>query len=73
MPAGFPNGYEGLSPGAQERTIGDITVLVAGLDDVIKSKTAAARPKDLDALPELIRITRRERNLHLDPDHGREL
>jgi hypothetical protein len=29
---------------------------VAGLDDVIKSKTAAARAKDLDALPELINI-----------------
>lgn len=40
------------------RVIGDVTVEVAGLDDVIKSKTAAGRPKDLDALPELLRIAR---------------
>jgi hypothetical protein len=33
-------------------------VYVADLDDVIKSKTAAAWPKDLDALPELIDIAR---------------
>jgi hypothetical protein len=39
-------------------TIGSITVKVAGLEDVIKSKSAAARPKDLDALPELLRIAR---------------
>jgi hypothetical protein len=57
-PAGFPDGYEELVPGARAHTIGGITVKVAGLDDVIKSKTAAARPKDLDALPELLRIAR---------------
>ncbi|WP_149656484.1 hypothetical protein [Mycobacterium simiae] len=55
-PAGFPDGYDGLLPGAQPHSIGHVTVHVAGLDDVIKSKTAAARPKDLDALPELIKI-----------------
>jgi hypothetical protein len=30
-PAAVPNGYEGLLPGAQPRTIGDFTVKVAGL------------------------------------------
>ena len=55
-PAGFPDGYDGLLPGAQPHSIGHVTVQVANLDDVIKSKTAAARPKDLDALPELIDI-----------------
>jgi hypothetical protein len=55
-PAGFPDGYNGLLPGAQPHSIGHVIVQVADLDDVIKSKTAAARPKDLDALPELIDI-----------------
>lgn len=43
FPAGFPDGYDGLLPGAQARLIAGITVNVAGLDDVIKSKAAAAR------------------------------
>jgi hypothetical protein len=57
-PVGFPDVCAGLVPGAQAHTIGGITVKVAGLDDVIKSKTAAARPKDLGALPELLRPAR---------------
>jgi hypothetical protein len=60
-PAGFPDGYDGLQPGARLHSIGQISVQVADLDDVIKSKTAAARPKDLDALPELIDIARARR------------
>lgn len=62
VPTGFPNGYDDLLAGAHARLIDGITVTVAGLDDVIKSKTAAARAKDLDALPELINIAERERN-----------
>jgi hypothetical protein len=58
VPAGFPRGYDELAPGAQTHTIDGAAVMVAGLDDVIKSKTAAARPKDLDALPELLHIAR---------------
>jgi hypothetical protein len=73
VPAGFPNGYEGLLPGAHERTIAGITVKVAGLGDVITSKTAAARPKDLDALPELIAIARRNRHRGQGIDGGLEL
>lgn len=73
VPAGFPNGYEGLLPGAHARSIGDISVTVAGLDDVIKSKTAAARAKDLDALPELINIAKRDRSRSHDRDYGLEL
>lgn len=57
-PAGFPDGYADLVHGAEAHTIGSITVKVAALDDVITSKSAAARPKDLDALPELMRIAR---------------
>ena len=73
VPAGFPDGYDGLLPAAQARSIGGITVTVAGLDDVIKSKTAAARAKDLDALPELINITERDRNRGHDRGYGLEL
>jgi hypothetical protein len=69
-PTGFPDGYDGLLPGAYERSIGGITVTVAGLDDVIKSKTAAARAKDLDALPELINIAERNRDRSHARDHG---
>lgn len=68
-PAGFPNGYDGLLPGAQPHSIGHVAVQVADLDDVIKSKTAAARPKDLDALPELIDLAE-ARRLTQAPDDG---
>jgi hypothetical protein len=43
------------------------------LNDVIKSNTAAARPKDLDALPELLRIAGRDRHQDRDLDHGLDL
>jgi hypothetical protein len=68
-PAGFPDGYDGLLPGAQPHSIGPVVVQVADLDDVIKSKTAAARPKDLDALPELIDIAQ-ARHKPKDLDHS---
>lgn len=40
---------------------------------MIKSKAAAARAKDLDALPELINIAERDRNRGDDRDYGLEL
>lgn len=53
-PSGFPEGYETLAPRAVEVDFGDgVTVLVAALDDIITSKRAANRPKDLAALPYL--------------------
>ena len=55
---------------AHAHTISGITVKVAALNDVIKSKTAAARPKDLDALPELIRIAGRGRHEDRGLDYG---
>lgn len=39
-PAGFPDGYQRLVPGAHAHTIGDIRVKVAGLDDVINTARA---------------------------------
>lgn len=60
-PAGFPDGYDDLAAGAHRRLVAGVMVAVAGLDDVIASKTAAGRAKDLDALPELLRIRARHR------------
>lgn len=57
-PAGFPGGYATLEPRAHAYTVGTITIHVADLSDVIRSKETAARPKDLDALPELITLVR---------------
>ena len=60
-PAGFHRGYDDLIAGASERRIGDITVKVAALDDIIRSKATANRPKDQEALPELEDLARRLR------------
>ena len=73
VPAGFPEGYDGLLDSAQSHMISGITIKVAALNDVIKSKTAAARPKDLDALPELLRIAGRDRHQDRDLDAGLDL
>jgi len=54
-PAGFPAGYNDLIGQAIARVVDGITVHVAALDDVITSKTAAARQKHFEALPELHR------------------
>lgn len=45
-PAGV-DGYEELARSAQRIDLGDFTVLVCTLDDLIRMKRAAARPKDL--------------------------
>lgn len=52
-PAGFPDGYEDLSRHAVTVLIGATDVAVASLSDVIRSKRAAGRPKDIVALPDL--------------------
>lgn len=49
-------GYDDLARSAEPRTIGGLQVRVASLADIIRSKQAAARPKDLRALPELERL-----------------
>lgn len=55
-PAAFEGGYDDLTPGASRRIIGGVEVLVAALQDVIRSKETAARRKDQEALPELYRL-----------------
>jgi len=49
-PAGFPNGYVSLS---EHASVIVVDVPVASLRDVVVSKRAAARPKDVVALPPL--------------------
>ena len=65
-PAGT-EGYDDLTRAAQPRLIAGIRVQVASLADIIRSKQAAARPKDLQALPELQRLAHRR-----PPGHGTE-
>jgi hypothetical protein len=53
-PAGRAGGYEGWRVGATKEELSDgLTVVIAGLDDIIDSKRAANRPKDQMALPYL--------------------
>ena len=51
-PAGLPD-YEALTAGAVRIDLGGVVVAVAGLKDIIRSKTAADRPKDRAVLPVL--------------------
>ena len=53
-PTGFPRGYDDLIDDAIAVDLGDgVMTRIASLDDVIASKRAAARAKDLAALPYL--------------------
>ncbi len=54
-PAGFDGGYEELVGRSHVVTVGTVTVRIADLADVIASKEAAGRPKDLRVLPALHR------------------
>ena len=52
-PAGFPSGYDSLSEHASVIVVAAVDVPVASLRDVVTSKRAAGRPKDVVALPAL--------------------
>lgn len=54
-PAGV-DGYAELSRSATVRNVDGVTVQLASLPDIIRSKDAAGRPKDALALPELRRL-----------------
>jgi hypothetical protein len=54
-PSGFDGGYAQLVVHAHRVVVEGIEVTVADLDDVIRSKEAAGRPKDLRVLPALYR------------------
>jgi hypothetical protein len=51
-PAGT-DGYSDLKRNAVREEIGEVTITVAALGDVIRSKQAAGRPRDLEQLPTL--------------------
>ncbi len=52
-PAGFGGGYEALATDAVTIEVASIDVRVASLANVVESKRAAGRPKDIVALPAL--------------------
>jgi hypothetical protein len=54
-PSGFEGGYKQLAARAHRVVVDGVEVTVADLDDVIRSKEAAGRPKDLQVLPALYR------------------
>lgn len=51
----FEGGYRDLAPGAHRVEVEGVEVDIADLADVIRSKEAAGRPKDLQVLPLLYR------------------
>jgi hypothetical protein len=59
-------GYEDLIREASDASIDELTVKVADLEDIIRSKVAAGRNKDLGALDHLRELERRRRELGRD-------
>jgi hypothetical protein len=57
-PSGFEAGYEKLRPNAHLVRVDSVDVLIADLEDVIRSKESAGRAKDLQVLPTLYRFLR---------------
>lgn len=55
FPSGFDRGYEQLALRAHRVAVESTVVVIADLEDVIRSKEAAGRPKDLRVLPILYR------------------
>ncbi len=53
FPSGAPGGYEELAPAATRMNFGGFEVKVAALEDVIRMKRHAGRPKDLAVVEEL--------------------
>jgi hypothetical protein len=57
-PSGFEAGYQSLELNAHCVRVGAVEVMVADIEDVIRSKEAAGRPKDLQVLPALYAFVR---------------
>ena len=67
LPAGV-DGYDELEPNAVDVAFGDHTVRVAALDDLIRMKTAAGRPKDRVEVEILVALRdERERQGRYEP------
>jgi len=54
-PSDIPGGYAELAPRAHLVVVAEVEVMVADLDDIIRSKEAAGRSKDIRVLPALYR------------------
>jgi hypothetical protein len=61
-PSGIAGGYEELAIKAHRMRVDSVDVVVADLSDVIRSKEAAGRPKDLQILPILYRFDHQRRD-----------
>jgi hypothetical protein len=61
VPSGIAGGYQELAVRAHSMRVDAVDVVVADLSDVIRSKEAAGRPKDLQVLPILYRFDRQRR------------
>lgn len=59
---GGRHSFDDLTTRSVQITVGDITVRVAALNDIVESKQFAGRPKDLEALPELRAILKDDGN-----------
>lgn len=53
FPSGAPGGYDELAPAAETMDFSGYSAKVAALDDLIRMKQHAGRPKDLRAVEEL--------------------
>ena len=62
VPSGNAGGYEELAMKAHRMRVDGVDVMLADLSDVIRSKEAAGRPKDLQVLPILYRFDRQRRD-----------
>lgn len=58
-PAGT-EGYRELASNAKSERIGEIEIRLAALEDIIRSKQAVARERDLEQLPTLRRLLERK-------------
>jgi hypothetical protein len=57
-PSGFETGYSELLAKAHLVRVETVDVMVADIEDIIRSKEAAGRPRDLQVLPTLYRLLR---------------
>jgi hypothetical protein len=62
VPSGIAGGYDELALKAHRMRVDAVDVMVADLSDVIRSKEAAGRAKDLQVLPILYRFERQRRD-----------
>ncbi len=59
VPAATPAGYADLLPEAVQIQVGNQRALAASVEDIVRSKEAAGREKDIRSLPALREFLRR--------------